>query len=277
MNKFICSLLTLVTVFNCSVFKTEAMANDKLFLAFVIDESGSMRNSRSDTIGSFNSLINEHKNVEDDVDVFVVTNFFNNSNHFVHRATYIQDVEDISEQDYSPKGGTALLDAVGDTVGYLDELLEENPDSSVMLVIITDGEENSSKKYDKNTIREILEDRQDSGWNVEFYGAGIDAYNDAKKLGFTQKNSICFTATSKDPHVVGCMAKMACVKSMECRRQISGFDNVKINEKNSKEIEKNEIKNDKKKSILKSLKLKLKRFKRQILKLFKKTQKSEKQ
>ena len=120
----------------------------------------------------------------------------------------------------------------------------------------------------------MLEDRQDSGWNVEFYGAGIDAYNDAKKLGFTQKNSICFESTSKDSHVVACMAKMACAKSMECRRRISEFDDIKTEDKNPNKIE---IKSNSKNTFLKSLKLKLKRFKRQILKLFKKTQKAEKQ
>lgn len=267
MKKIICSLLILFTMFNFSIFKIKATAGNKLFLAFIIDESGSMRNSRSDTIGSFNSLINEHKNIEDDVDAFVVTNFFNTSNHFVHEATYVQDVEDITEQDYSPKGGTALLDAIGDTVSYLDELVEESPDSSVMLVIITDGEENSSKRYNKNTIKEILEERQDNGWNLEFYGAGVDAYNDAQKLGFTEKNSICFDSTSKDPHIVRRMAGMACTKSMICREKIGKYENKLKIEK----IEKNDIKDNDEKSILKSLILKIEELKNKIWKLFNKT------
>lgn len=221
MNKFICSVLSLIAIFSFSINANASVENPKLFLAFVIDESGSMSNSKDDTIGSFNSLIDEHKQMEDGVDVFVVTNFFNTSDHFVHEATYIQEVEDITEKDYTPKGGTALLDAVGNTVNYLDELVCENPDSLVMLVIITDGKENSSKEFNKSTIKKILKERQEMGWNLQFYGAGVEAYDDARELGFTQENSVCFRSTAEDPRVIRNMVRVGCECSMECRKSIS--------------------------------------------------------
>lgn len=171
---------------------TEEMKKDTE-LVFIVDKSGSMRNLVNDTIGSFNSVLDEQKKDTEHGGAYVTTIFFNHSHEKIHDRKNIKDVEHITDKDYVTSGCTALLDAVGDTINELSKK-EEIKDHKVIVAIITDGYENSSKEYNKKQIKELIESKEKEGWQFVFCGANIDAASEGGKIGICKDCSIGFVA-----------------------------------------------------------------------------------
>lgn len=163
-------------------------------LVFVVDKSGSMRSLQSDTIGSFNTLLEKQKNLPGDA--YVTTVMFNNKSQTTHNRVRIHDVNPISNTDYQPSGCTALLDAVGQTISTISNC-ETSKDHKVMFVIITDGYENASREFDKDTVKQMIEDKTKLGWEFLFCGADIDAFGEAQKIGINKDNVIKFERNSE--------------------------------------------------------------------------------
>lgn len=164
----------------------------------VIDRSGSMSHLASDTIGSFNGFIADQKNVPGDA-VFTLCTF--NSNHeMVYDFVPLNNVPNLTAANYSPSGGTALLDAIGitiDSVGAkLAAMPEEERPSKVIFIIITDGEENSSRLFNKEQVKAKVElQRNTYSWEFVFMGANIDAISAGTSLGVSATNSMNYSAT----------------------------------------------------------------------------------
>lgn len=146
-------------------------------LVFIIDKSGSMSSLKSDTIGSFNSVIEEQKKDTENGKVYVTTVLFDSKHGKLHDREDIENVKPMTSDDYKPSGCTGLLDAVGDALNNLSNV-EGIKDRNVVVAIITDGYENASKEYSKKQVKELIESRQKDGWKVLFFGAGVDAFSD---------------------------------------------------------------------------------------------------
>ncbi len=159
-------------------------------LLMIIDKSGSMYSLRDDTIGGFNSMIAKFK--EQKVPISVTSVFFNKDSSKVHDHLEIDKVKELTAADYSPQGTTALLDAMGSSITNLASLpgLADNKDVQVIVVIITDGMENSSEEYSKDNIKKMIQDYQEKGWKFVFLGANIDAVAEAESLGIDGKNAV---------------------------------------------------------------------------------------
>lgn len=167
---------------------------NKTAVAFVIDESGSMTGRRSDVIGGFKAFIEKQKAVQGQCSVSVTT--------FTDEAVVDytdRDIQTIDDLTYSPNGFTALYDAVGKTVhelgGRLAGMPEDQRPGRVILVIITDGQENSSRKYTKAQIKEMLDHQTTKyGWVVNFMGCGMEAMAEASNLGVATSNTVQFSS-----------------------------------------------------------------------------------
>ena len=85
-------------------------------LVIIIDRSGSMHDLKQDVIGGYNSLIEEQKKIGK---TLVTTVFFNHEIKFIHERVDIKDIKPIDGRSYQPCGCTALLDAIGDAIGYI--------------------------------------------------------------------------------------------------------------------------------------------------------------
>ena len=167
-------------------------------IIFILDASGSMTNLAADTIGSFNSLIEEQK--KDPGETYITTVLFNNYHNVLHNHISVKDVEPITQKDYLTFGTTALLDTVGKTIDNIGERLsdteEEERPEKVIFVIITDGLENSSKEYTKAKVKEMIEHQQNKySWTFMFLGANIDAVNEGTSLGINSEYTKTYTAT----------------------------------------------------------------------------------
>ena len=165
----------------------------------IIDMSGSMDNTADDARGGFNNFIEEQKKVEGDAKVTLT--LFDTEFIDVHDNVNINDVPPLTTETYSPRGATALLDAIGKTLTKVGKRLAETDESArpekVIAVIITDGHENSSTDFSKKDINAMITtQKEDYNWEFMFLAAGQDAIAEGAKLGFSAKQSVNFDNTS---------------------------------------------------------------------------------
>ena len=125
---------------------------------------------------------------------------FDNQYRLLHDRIDIRAVAPLTEKDYRVGGGTALLDAIGRTMEKIRAVQKQTAEDyraeKVLFVIITDGEENSSRKYSAAQIKELIEHQQKKyGWEFVFFGANMDAVMEAAKLGIAADRAMGWMAT----------------------------------------------------------------------------------
>ena len=169
-------------------------------LVFVLDKSGSMAGLESDTIGGFNSMLQKQKAV--DGECCITTVLFANGYELLHDRIDIRAVSPITEKEYRVGGSTALLDAIGKTISKIGNAQRNTADEyraeSVMFVIITDGEENSSREYSSDKVKAQIERQKAKyGWEFIFLGANIDAVETASRFGIAPDRAQNYHADEK--------------------------------------------------------------------------------
>ncbi len=174
------------------------MKNDLTQIVCILDRSGSMSALESDTIGGYNRFIESQK--EEQGEAWVTTVLFDDKYELLYDAADIKTLQPMTNQEYYARGMTALYDAVGKTIvdiGHrLAKLAEEERPSKVIVVIITDGLENSSKEYDKNKVKDMITHQtQKYNWQFIFMGANIDSAAEAASIGIDEKFSMDYAAT----------------------------------------------------------------------------------
>jgi hypothetical protein len=172
------------------------MRQDLTDITVVLDRSGSMATVENDTKGGFNKFVDEQKKAPGAANFTLVQ--FDTEYEFVHRAINIKDVPPLV---FQPRGATALLDAVGKAIVETGERLEKMPEhdrpAKVVFVILTDGEENSSKEYKKARINELIKQQSEKyQWQFVFLGANQDALKEADSLGISTMNAVNFAASA---------------------------------------------------------------------------------
>ncbi|MDR1539606.1 MAG: hypothetical protein LBU32_16725 [Clostridiales bacterium] len=124
---------------------------------------------------------------------------FANGYELLHDRIDIRAVGQITEKEYSVGGGTALLDAIGRTIHKIGNAQRHTADDyraeKVMFVIITDGEENSSREYSSDKVKEQIEHQKTKyGWEFIFLGANIDAVQTAGRFGIAPDRAVDYLA-----------------------------------------------------------------------------------
>lgn len=167
-----------------------------LELVFVLDKSGSMSGSEHDVIGGFNSTIREH--LEHEQNALVTTTLFDTTMTLLHDRTPIERINLLTSRDYRPNGNTALLDALGETITRIKTAhryaREEDLPHKTLFVVMTDGEENSSRHYSNRQIQKLVKRQEENyHWEFLFIGADIDAFASARDLGIRPSRAISFS------------------------------------------------------------------------------------
>ena len=162
-------------------------------LVFILDRSGSMAGLESDTIGGFNSMLEKQK--KEDGECIITTVLFDHEVELLHDRIDIRAVRPMSEKEYMVRGSTALLDAIGKTIHKIGNAekntAEEYRADKVMVVIITDGEENSSRFYSLKEVKHMIERQKEHyGWEFIFLGANIDAVETATRFGIDRDMAV---------------------------------------------------------------------------------------
>ena len=181
------------------------MKNNITELVFILDRSGSMSGLEGDTIGGFNSLIEKQK--KQDGTCFVSTILFNSESQVLHDRVKLQDVEPMTDRDYTVGGCTALLDAIGGAIRHIVNIHkyarpEDVPEHTVF-VITTDGMENASRRYDADSVKRMIEhEKEKYGWEFLFLAANIDAVSTAKRFGIGSDRAVNYLADHQGTAVV---------------------------------------------------------------------------
>lgn len=157
---------------------------------FVLDKSGSMGRSASDTIGGFNTYINQLKKDKKSEYLFSLT-LFDTSFEKRHVAVKLADVPELTDRTYTPRGNTALHDAIGTTVAAVEAKTEKY--DKVLTVILTDGEENSSHEYRLGDVQALIKRKEAEGnWTFVFLGAGLAAFRSGDLMGIRTANTVAY-------------------------------------------------------------------------------------
>ena len=162
-------------------------------IIFVIDKSGSMSRLTNDTIEGFNGFVASQR---DDTKTTLTTVLFDTSWKTLHDGIDVYEMSPMTTKDYVAGGGTAMLDAIGDTINRVqdrhDELGENKPDN-VLFVITTDGEENASRKFKKSDIEKMIKHQTNGhGWEFMFLGANMDAVKEAQDIGISATRAVSY-------------------------------------------------------------------------------------
>lgn len=165
----------------------------------IVDRSGSMNSMIDTAINGFNEFLEDQKNV--DGRALVSTVLFSDSYNMIYENKDIKDCEYLNKDNYRTGGMTALYDAIGKTIENEIEILgslpmEKRPEKT-LCIILTDGYENKSHKFNKSQIKDMItEMRKDFNWEFIFLAANEDASLTAETMGISKGNSYSFTNSS---------------------------------------------------------------------------------
>ena len=108
----------------------------------------------------------------------------------------------LDEKTYTPQGSTNLYDAIGKVMSDVNESLKTSTKrsgrDSVSIVILTDGEENTSRTYNNTDIKRMIEQSESKEWSFMFLGANIDAFAVGSSLGFSSHNTLQYSTKNME-------------------------------------------------------------------------------
>lgn len=173
--------------------KVEKSSSETL-VNFILDKSGSMESIRHATISGFNEYVNTLKKDGNKYSFSLV--LFDTVLTDKYKNDPIKDVENLNIENYSPSGNTALYDAVCSTIDSVKSTVKGN--QKVLTIIMTDGEENSSKEYTEKNLKDKISELEKGGkWSFVFLGANQDSWLTAQKFGIPKMNTTNFVASDE--------------------------------------------------------------------------------
>jgi len=169
-------------------------------ISVCLDRSGSMSSMATEVVSGFNKFVDDQKKEEGEATLSLFQ--FDDVYEVVHDFINIKDMGGIK---LTPRGSTALLDAMGQTLeetrAKVLKMKDEEQPSKVIFVFITDGEENASTKYNRKQIFAMIKDLKSTdrgdqiNWEFVFIGANQDAISEGGSMGIRAQSSITFDAS----------------------------------------------------------------------------------
>jgi hypothetical protein len=161
----------------------------KAYNLIILDASGSMQSIREATIGGFNELIQGIRaEAVKDPELQQFIQFFSFNSNGIRELIPLQPATELPEltaDNYRPDAMTPLFDAIGHAVGKLRIALEGETDYAVLVTILTDGAENASREYTRQTIANIIRKLEQENWVFTFMGTNQDVHSEAAKISVT--------------------------------------------------------------------------------------------
>jgi hypothetical protein len=166
----------------------------KTLVTFLLDRTGSMESIRDDTIGAFNTYLGALKGGDDIY--FTLLQFDSMSVDKVHVNQPVKNVPELTRETFIPRASTPLIDAAYKTIKAVEKSVAGNPANKVVICIQTDGHENSSTEHNWAELNALIKEKTEAGWQFNFMGASIDAYQQASRMGISSDKTLSYD--SKD-------------------------------------------------------------------------------
>lgn len=168
-------------------------ATRRTLVNYIIDESGSMQPYADKVREGFNEYKQEVARTTKGELLFTVTKF-NTVETVLFAATPVGEVSDLDQTTYAPGGLTALYDAVANTIKAVEKKVDDK--TQVITVIMTDGQENSSRENTEQNVFDLITGKEKEGnWTFVFLGANKQAWAQAAKLGVAAGNSVMYAGS----------------------------------------------------------------------------------
>ena len=169
-------------------------------LVFILDRSGSMAGLEADTIGGFNGMLEKQR--REPGEALVSTVLFDNVSQVLHDRVPLNKVAPLTDRDYTVRGCTALLDAIGGAIHHIGNIHKyarpEDVPEHTLFIITTDGMENASRQYTGDRVRAMIQRQKEKyGWEFLFLGANIDAVQTAGRFGIGADRAVNYHADSQ--------------------------------------------------------------------------------
>ena len=176
--------------------------NNLTEIAFILDRSGSMLSIAEAAVTSFNELLERQKKEHEQTPVRMSLALFNTEYQVLFSSVMAPELPRLDMATYAPDGGTALLDAIGRTIDDLGTRLasmnEVDRPGKVIVAIMTDGEENSSRIFNWEQISDKIKHQQEVyKWEFLFLGANQDAIATAARIDIRKSKSSVFFSTER--------------------------------------------------------------------------------
>lgn len=170
----------------------------RTLVTFLLDRTGSMEAIRDDTIGGFNTYLDTLKgdgsaNIE-----FTLVQFDSMSIDKVCVAAPVAQVEKLTRETYQPRASTPLIDAAYKTIEAVEVSLQTQPAERVVICIQTDGHENASTEHSWNELNALVKEKAAKGWQFNFMGVGIDAYDQGARMGIPAAATVAYNHQSPE-------------------------------------------------------------------------------
>lgn len=165
-------------------------------ITIVLDRSGSMASVTDDTIGGFNTFLEDQKKQKGTTASITLYQFDHEFETLINAAD-VKSANKLTKGTYIPRGSTALLDAVGRAINETGKRLSDTPEKEragkVIFVIITDGYENASKEFKKPQIKEMIQHQTEKyNWQFLYLGADQDSFAEAASYGISADATMNF-------------------------------------------------------------------------------------
>jgi hypothetical protein len=166
----------------------------------ILDRSGSMDDCLEPTISGFKEQIQTVQSLSQkypDQEITIGLTMFNHEIHHLYFNREPEKAEALTTKTYVPNGNTALYDAIFKTCSRIESGINEinrQEDTTVVVVILTDGYENSSQTAQLSDVKELIQRLEATGrWKFNFLGATLDAVEVAQSMNINRKHSMSFS------------------------------------------------------------------------------------
>lgn len=179
MKKSILFLLAIVCLAGCAKRSNQSTTDEnvevtKIYNLVILDRSGSMMPLREVAVQGYNETLDVIRNAQKQYNLeqqnLVTLTLFNHEIINVFDCDTVQNLPNLLMQDYKPDGWTAMLDAIGVSLTKLKNKLDNLQNATAVVTIISDGEENSSKKYKYKDVAKLIDELKNQGVMFVFMG-----------------------------------------------------------------------------------------------------------
>jgi hypothetical protein len=179
-----------------TVTKETIITDEKTQIVCILDRSQSMSSIINEAIGGFNQFLKEQRELPDEASITVA--LFDNQYELLYNNVDIKETKDLTRAEWSPRGMTALYDAIGRTINDVkaahEKLKKKDRPDKVLVCIVTDGEENSSREFRLSDIEKLIKDCEKDDWAFVYLAANQDAFEVGTGFGIRAGNTYTFTA-----------------------------------------------------------------------------------